>query len=74
MLIRLLQRQKRSWSGSRVNQTEVERQEKARELPMIMHKNRRMGLRSHTITQKEEGVPKEDKVVEEVLLEEEEEA
>jgi hypothetical protein len=33
-----------------------------------------MRLRNHTITQKEEEVPEGDQVVEEVLLEEEEEA
>jgi hypothetical protein len=40
---------------------------------MIRHKNPNMGLRNHTDTIKEEGVPEEDKVVEEVLLEEEQE-
>ena len=41
---------------------------------MIRHRNPKMGLRNHIVTQKEEGVPKEDKVVEEIILEEEEEA
>jgi hypothetical protein len=40
---------------------------------MIRHRNPKMGLRNHTITPKDEEVPEGDKVVEGVLLEEEEE-
>jgi hypothetical protein len=35
---------------------------------MIRHRNPKARLRNHTVTQKEEEVPEEDKMVEEVLL------
>jgi hypothetical protein len=41
---------------------------------MTRHKNPNMRLRNHIVTRKEEEIPKEDKMVEEVLTEEEEEA
>jgi hypothetical protein len=40
---------------------------------MARHINPKMRLRTRTITRKEEEVPKEDRVVEEVIPEEEEE-
>jgi hypothetical protein len=58
------------------SEVEVESQSrtKARELPMIRHKNPKMRLRNHIVTRKEEEVLEEDNMVGEVLLEEEEEA
>jgi hypothetical protein len=47
---------------------------KAREFPMTRHTNLKMRLRNHIVTRKEEEFPAEDKMLEEVLLEEEEEA
>ena len=46
-------------------------QEKARDLTVTEHISLRMRLRNHTITQNEEEVHEEDKMVEETLLEEE---
>jgi hypothetical protein len=38
---------------------------------MTRHKNPKMRLRNHIVTQKEDEVPEEDTMVEEVLLEKE---